>query len=75
MNHMTTEPVANEAQRKLFFALVNDGGWDSEEAKEKAKQKFGLQHFTEITSKQISQLIDLMQNELAFREPEENTNQ
>lgn len=54
--------TASESQRRLFFALCHDLGYDSEVAKERAKTKLGLGSFKDITSRQLSELIDAMQN-------------
>ena len=34
---------ASEQQRKLFFALVKEAGFEAEAMKERAKKKFGLE--------------------------------
>lgn len=52
---------ASVAQRKLFFALCKDVGLTGDQAKDKAKKKFKLKSFKDIESKQISQLIDKLQ--------------
>ena len=52
---------SSKSQQSLFFALVRDAGYGSEEMKERAKKKFNLEHFTDISSKQISELIDKLQ--------------
>jgi len=54
---------ASQPQVKLFFALCHDAGLDTETMKERAKKKYGLEHFTEINSDQISSLIDLLQKQ------------
>lgn len=51
---------ASERQKKYFFVLCRDLGYASEEAKERAKNKFKLEHFGDITSDQLSALIDLL---------------
>jgi len=57
--------LASEAQRKLFFALCHDLDADSEEMKERAKEKFGVDSFLSISSFQISELIEKLQEKLA----------
>ncbi len=52
---------ASTAQTKLFFALCKEVGMTSDEAKKRAKKKFKLKSFADIESKQISQLIDKLQ--------------
>ena len=56
--------LASEAQKKLFFALGNDLGVDPIVLKERAKKKFNLQHFPQINSIQIKELLEAMQNKL-----------
>ena len=51
---------ATEKQIKYFFVLCNDLGYDAEEAKERAKKKYHLEHFNSITTSQLSELIDLL---------------
>jgi len=51
---------ASEKQIKYFFVLCRDLGYTAEDAKERAKKKYKLDHFNEITSDQLSQLIDLL---------------
>ncbi len=72
MNMNEVKP-ANEAQKRLFFALCNDGGFDSDKMKERAKLKYGLEHFNDISSTQISELIDKLQNKVAFAGYEQAT--
>ena len=59
MNQLATEP-----QRKKFFALAKDLGYEANIAKDRAKIKYNLESFTQITSEQISPIIDTMQNKL-----------
>ena len=44
----------------MFFVLCSQLGWENEEAKEKAKKKYGLDSFANIGKDQISELIDKM---------------
>ena len=60
--------LASEAQRKLFFALCHDLGLESENAKERAKKKFGVDSFLSISSFQISELIEKLQDKLTKKE-------
>lgn len=62
---MAETKFASERQRKLFFALVHDLGYDPEVAKERAKNKFGLDSFASITTSQLSSLIETLQDTLA----------
>lgn len=57
--------IATELQRRKFFALVHDLGINTTEAKERAKKKFNLKSFTEITSSQINELISAMEKKIA----------
>lgn len=59
---------ASQGQKRLFFALVSDLGVDADIGKERAKKHFSLEHFSDITSKQISELIELMQSKIAWEE-------
>ena len=52
---------ASQAQIKLFFALVDERGFEKEEIKERAKKKFSLESFSKISSQQISELIEKLQ--------------
>jgi hypothetical protein len=70
---MKEDKPANEAQKKLFFALINDGGYDADVMKERAKKKYKLEHFNDISSIQISELIDKLQNKVAFAGYEQAT--
>ena len=53
--------TASQSQIKLFFALSKEAGFEAEEMKERAKKKFSLESFTEISSAQISELIETLQ--------------
>jgi uncharacterized Fe-S radical SAM superfamily protein PflX len=63
---------ATEKQIKYFFVLCNDLGYDTEEAKERAKKKYHLEHFNLITTSQLSELIDLLINKLNKKEAQDN---
>lgn len=52
------EDKASEQQRRMFFAICNDLGHDAETAKERAKAKYKLEHFADITKYELSTLID-----------------
>lgn len=45
-------------QKKMFFALCNALGHNPERAKEKAKEKFKLLSFADVTKEQANWLID-----------------
>lgn len=64
---------ASQAQIKLFFALVDERGFDKEEIKERAKKKFGLESFTKISSSQISELIEALQGKKETKPKEKHT--
>jgi hypothetical protein len=42
----------------MFFALAHDLGYAAEVVKARAKEHFGLASFNDITSEQLSELID-----------------
>ena len=66
---------ASEAQRKLFFALAKEAGFEADAIKERAKKKFGLESFSEISSKQISELIETLQEKTGVKaKPKEKHN-
>jgi len=58
INTMTNASIA---QRKLFFALCKEAGLESEDAKTRVKKKLELESFKDISSKQISELIEKLQ--------------
>lgn len=45
-------------QKKMFFALCRALGHDPERAKEKAKKKFNLVSFADVTKEQANWLIE-----------------
>ena len=51
---------ASSSQIKMFFALSNSLGYGAEKIKNRAKEKFNLEHFPEITSPQINSLIEIL---------------
>lgn len=51
---------ATDRQIKYFFSLVRQLGHDQTKSKELAKERFDLEHFDDISSEQISQLIQKM---------------
>lgn len=53
MNHQ-----ASQKQKAMFFALAHKLGYEAEFIKERAKQHFGLESFNDITSEQLSELIN-----------------
>lgn len=52
--------LATDAQVGFFFSIVNSLGEDAVEYKERAKTTYGLESFNDITSEQISTLINKM---------------
>jgi hypothetical protein len=50
--------LASPKQKALFFALAHDLGYPAELVKERAKQHFELASFNDITTDQLSELID-----------------
>lgn len=59
---------ATEAQKKMFFALCNILGHDPVLSKERAKAKFKLEHFGDITRYELSQLIDKLLIQQSLRQ-------
>ena len=49
---------ASQKQKAMFFALAHDLGYAADVVKERAKQHFGLASFNDITTEQLSELID-----------------
>ena len=52
--------VQNSIRRKMigkYFAITRDFGINPLEAKNKAKKKFGLAHFDDITDNQLGDLL------------------
>ena len=62
--------IASESQRKMFFALGKEIGFSANDLKNRAKEKFKLESFTNIESSQINELIDAMQSKLKEKEHE-----
>lgn len=54
------ELQASQQQKRMFFALCNQLGWDADAAKEKVKLKYGLESFANISKDQLSDIIDKM---------------
>ena len=52
--------LATDQQRKMFFALGHQLNFEPDEIKKRAKLKFNLETFKDITSEQISELIDAL---------------
>lgn len=72
---MNQTALASEAQKKLFFALSSELGYDTEALKERAKELYKLEHFNDITSVQISALIDKLQGDKRWKStPEQKPN-
>lgn len=52
--------IKNKARQKMigkYFAIARDLGVKSEDAKNKAKERFGLQSFNDITDEQLERLL------------------
>lgn len=52
------DDLASVQQRKMFFALSSELGFDPEESKRRAKKHFNLESFKDITKNQLTELID-----------------
>jgi hypothetical protein len=50
--------LVSHKQKAMFFALAHDLGYKAEVVKDRAKQHFGLASFNDITTEQLSELID-----------------
>jgi len=55
---MDENNYASMAQKKMFFALGHELGYDPEILKERAKKYFKLETFTKATKDQLCFLID-----------------
>lgn len=49
---------ASPKQRARFFALAHDLGFEARVVKERAKQRFGVASFNDLTAEQLGTLID-----------------
>lgn len=58
---------ATPKQKAMFFALAHDLGYDAEVVKARAKHRFGLESFNDITTDQLSELIDRLREHQAQR--------
>lgn len=54
------ELQATPQQKRMFFALCKQLGWNAESTKEKVKNKFKLDSFANISKEQLSKIIDRM---------------
>lgn len=60
----TKDRLASPQQKKMFFAVGHQLGIDPERLKERAKTKYGLMTFTDITVNQLTPLIDSLQERI-----------
>ena len=58
------ELQASPQQKKMFFALCNQLGWNHEEVKERIKKKYHLDSFANISKVQLTETIDAMNNKV-----------
>lgn len=56
--------LASPQQKKMFFALGHQLGYDPEILKERAKTKYKLATFTDIKTSELTPLIDALQLKL-----------
>lgn len=56
----TKSPTAGESTRKMYFAVAKTAGYESEKAKEMAKNAYKVESFTDLTTKQMQDLINWM---------------
>lgn len=54
------DTLATQKQKAKFFALCRELGYDSTEAKERAKARYNLESFSEISKNDLSYLIELL---------------
>ena len=64
MTNEFDELQASPQQKKMFFALCNQLGWNHEEVKERIKKKYFLDSFANISKAQLTETIDAMNNKL-----------
>jgi hypothetical protein len=55
------EEKPSEGLRKRYFAIANEKGMDPEAAKKKIKEHFKVESFNDLTSRQVSEMIELIQ--------------
>jgi hypothetical protein len=60
-----------EIRRKRFFSLCRDLGHDTEKAKERAKKRYGVEHFIDLNLTQVNELIDLLEGQKIFKQDKE----
>lgn len=60
--------IASDKQRRMFFALCNQLGYNSEEAKDRAKAHFNKESFKDLTKDEVNWLIDQLLNVADQRE-------
>jgi hypothetical protein len=60
-------PVSHK-QKAKFFALAHELGYDAEFIKDRAKQRFALASFNDISLEQLSWLIERLLDQQAKRQ-------
>jgi hypothetical protein len=60
-------PVSQK-QKAKFFALAHELGFDAETIKERAKQRFALASFNDISPEQLSWLIERLLDQQVKRQ-------
>ena len=55
---MLEKPVASQKQKAMFFALSHELGFEADEVKKRAKERFNLTSLKDITKEQCNWLID-----------------
>ncbi len=53
-----SENEASTKQRKMFFAVSKQLGYEAEDVKNRAKLHFGKEHFNELTKSNLEFLLD-----------------
>jgi len=59
------ELQASPQQKRMFFALCNQLGWNSEQVKERVKKKYKIDSFANISKTSLTEVIDVMQQKAA----------
>lgn len=61
---MTNTDPSSEKQRKMFFAVSKQLGYEAEDVKNRAKLHFKVEHFNDLKKIQLNFLIDRLLGQL-----------
>lgn len=61
------ELQASPQQKRMFFALCNQLGWDGDQVKERVKKKYKLDSFANVSKDNLTEVIDAMQRKAAAK--------